>query len=214
MTLTPELHPDQLLIGDFLSDLRARLAPMTLAEREDILREIAAHIHDSMELNGLPAATVIARLGTPQQLAADYRDGALVREARYSVSPMLLLRATLRIASRGFTGAVVFFCGLVGYLTGISFIIAALVKPFFPGRTGVFVVHHHLYRIGVQASAPPVPVHEVAGYTFIPVSLAVGCAAVLVTTFAIRRFLSIASKWQDKLANGGTSWKSIHHSAA
>jgi uncharacterized membrane protein len=212
--MTPEVQPDQLLIGNFLADLRARLAPITLAEREEILREIAAHIHDSIELNGLPAATVIARLGTPQQLAADFRDGALVREARYSVSPTLLLRATLRIASKGFAGMVVFFCGLVGYLTGISFIIAALLKPFLPGRTGVFVVHHQLYRIGVQATAPPVPVHEVAGYMFIPASLAVGCVAVIVTTFAIRRFLRISSKWQNKLANGATSWKAIHHSAA
>jgi len=211
--MTPEVNPDQLLIGNFLADLRSRLAPITLAEREEILREIAAHIHDSIELNGLPAATVIARLGPPQQLAADYRDGALVREARYSVSPMLLLRATLRIASKGFAGAVVFFCGLVGYLTGAAFIIAAILKPFFPGRTGVFVVDHRVYRIGVQATAPPVPVHEVAGYMFIPVSLAVGCVAILVTTFAIRRFLRISTKWQNKLANGAPSWKAIHHSA-
>jgi len=211
--MTPEVNPDQLLIGNFLADLRSRLAPITLAEREEILREIAAHIHDSIELNGLPATTVIARLGPPQQLAADYRDGALVREARYSVSPMLLLRATLRIASKGFTGTVVFFCGLVGYLTGAAFIIAALLKPFFPGRTGVFVVDHRVYRIGVQATAPPVPVHEVAGYMFIPVSLAVGCVAVLVTTFAIRRFLRISTKWQNKLANDTPSWKAMHHSA-
>jgi len=212
--MTPEVQPDQLLIGNFLADLRARLAPITLAEREEILREIAAHIHDSMEINGLPAATVIARLGPPQQLAADFRDGALVRQARRSVSPTLLLRATLRIASKGFAGAVVFFCGLVGYLTGGSFIVMALLKPFFPSRDGVFVMHHQVYRIGIEAIAPPFPVHEVAGYWFIPVSLAVGCVALLVTTIAIRRFLRIASKWQSRLAGDGVSWKAIHSSAA
>ena len=212
--MTPEAQPDQLLIDNFLADLRSRLAPITLAEREEILREIAAHIHDSIELNGLPAATVIARLGPPQQLAADYRDGALVREARYSVSPMLLLRATLRIASKGFAGMVVFFCGLIGYLTGLGFILAALLKPFFPNRTGVFVLDHHLYRIGVGAIPPPVPVHEVAGYVFIPVSLVAGCVALLATTIAIRRFLQIWSRWRHKLANDGPSWKAVRHSAA
>jgi len=212
--MTPEVQPDQLLIGNYLADLRSRLAPITLAEREEILREIAAHIHDSIEFNGLPAAIVIARLGPPQQLAADYRDGALVREARYSISPMLLLRATLRIASKGFAGMVVFFCGLVGYLTGLSFLVAALLKPFFPGQTGVFVVHHHLYRIGVTTTAPPMPVHEVAGYMFIPVSLAVGCVAMIATTMAIRRFLRLWSQWQHKLASDTPSWKAVRTGVA
>jgi len=211
--MTPEIQPDQLLIGNFLADFRARLAPITLAEREEILREIAAHIHDLMELNGLPAATVIARLGSPQQLAADYRDGALVREARYSVSPMLLLRATLRIASKGFAGMVVFFCGLVGYVTGAGFIITALLKPFFPTHIGVFMLHEHLHDIGAQSTVPPAPIHEIAGYWFIPVAFAVGCITIVVTTIAIRRFLRIYGKWQSKLANGVPSWKPIPSNA-
>jgi len=207
--MTPETQPDQLLIGNFLADLRTRLAPITLVEREEILREIAAHIHDSISLNGLPAATVIARLGSPQQLAADYRDGALVRDARYSVSPMLLLRATLRIATKGFAGFVAFFAGLVGYVTGAGFIISALLKPFFPTHIGVFMLHEHLHDIGAQSTVPRAPIHEIAGYWFIPVALAVGCIAIVVTTIAIRRFLRISSKWQSKLANDVPSWKPV-----
>jgi len=186
-------------IDQFLTILRANLGPIALPEREEILREIAAHIQDSIELTGQSAATVIAKLGSPQQLAADYRDGALVRAASYSVSPTLLLRATLRIATKGLSGAIVFFCGLVGYITGLSFVIAAFLKPFLPDRTGIFVLHSHLYRIGSQATVPPPPVQEIAGFWFIPISLAVGSAALIVTTIAIRRFLRLSTTIQQKL---------------
>jgi uncharacterized membrane protein len=199
---------DQQQIDSFLSSLRTNLGPLTLAEREEILREINAHIHDSMELSNLPAATVIAKLGPPEELAADYRDGQLLTRASASFSPVLLLRATLRIATKGISGAFVFFCGLVGYVTGISFILTALLKPFFPERTGVFMAGDHVYRIGIQATIPPSPIHEVFGFWFIPASLAIGSAALIVTTIAIRQCLRLSNNWQKKLTGRSTSsWK-------
>jgi len=186
-------------IEQFLTTLRANLGPIALPEREEILREIAAHIQDSIELTGQSAATVIAKLGSPQQLAADYRDGALVRAASYSVSPMLLLRANLRIATKGLSGAIVFFCGLVGYLTGIGFLITAILKPFFPDRTGIFVAHHRIYDIGIMVPTPSAPIHEVAGFWFVPISLVAASVAFIVTTIAIRRFLRLSTTLQQKL---------------
>jgi len=190
---------DQQQIEQFLTTLRASLGPIALPEREEILREIDAHIHDSMELTGQSAATVIAKLGSPQQLAADYRDGALVRAASYSFSPMLLLRATLRIATKTLSGFIVFLFALTGYLTGISFLITAFLKPFFPDRTGVFVLDHHLYRIGIQNTLPPVPIHEVAGFWFVPASLVIASATLVLTTVVIRHFLRLSTTVQQKL---------------
>ena len=187
------------LIEQFLTTLRANLGPITLPEREEIVREIAAHIYDSIELTGQPAATVLAKLGSPQQLAADYRDGALVRAASYSFSPMLLLRATLRIATKTLSGFIVFLFALTGYLTGLSFLITAFLKPFFPDRTGVFVLDHHLYRIGIQNTLPPVPIHEVAGFWFIPASLVIASATLVLTTVVIRHFLRLSTTVQQKL---------------
>jgi uncharacterized membrane protein len=202
--MTPQSNQQ---IDAFLADLRTNLAPIAPSEREEILREIAAHIYDSIELTGLPASAVLAKLGSPQQLAAGYRDGALVREASYSVSPTRLLRATLRIATKGLSGAIVFFLGLVGYITGLGFVIAALLKPFFPEHTGVFVLHSYIYSVGVRSTIPAQPIHEIAGFWFIPLSLTVGSLALVLTTLAIRRFLRLSSNWQQKFINQPTSEK-------
>ena len=200
--MTPQTpQTDQQQIDTFLADLRSNLAPIAPAEREEILREITAHIYDSIELTGLPAAAVLAKLGSAQQLAAGYRDSALVREASYSISPMRLLRATLRITTKGLSGAIVFFVGLIGYIIGASFVIAALLKPFFPEHTGVFVLHSYIYSIGVRSTIPAQPIHEIAGVWFIPISLAVGSVTLVFTTLAIRRFLRLSANWQQKLTN-------------
>jgi hypothetical protein len=87
-------------IAAYLADLRSQLAPIAPAEREEILREITAHIRDSAEM-GTPIDTVLARLGTPAELAAEDRDSQLIRTASSSFSPVLLLRATLRLATKG-----------------------------------------------------------------------------------------------------------------
>ena len=197
--MNPTFTSDQQQIEQFLTALRANLGPIALPERGEILREIEAHIHDSMELTGQSASAVIAKLGSPQQLAADYRDGALVRAASYSVSPMLLLRATLRIATKGLSGFIVFLFALIGYLTGISFLITAFLKPFFPDRTGIFVAHHRIYDIGIMVPTPSAPIHEVAGFWFVPISLVAASVAFIVTTIAIRRFLRLSTTLQQKL---------------
>ena len=40
----------------YIADLRTHLAPITLSEREDILREITAHIRDSAESGTGPSS--------------------------------------------------------------------------------------------------------------------------------------------------------------
>ena len=68
----------------YLSSLRAHLGPMTLREREEILREIEAHIRDAEEERPGNLEEVLSRLGTPEALAREYRDGMLIRRASRS----------------------------------------------------------------------------------------------------------------------------------
>jgi uncharacterized membrane protein len=173
-------------IAAYLAALRSHLAPITLSEREEILREIAAHIRDSFEA-GTPIDTVLARLGPPAELAAEYRDGQLIRAASRSVSPVTLLRATLRLATKGITGILVFFCALFGYLTGGTLVIAAFVKPFAPSHVGYFV------------NATPGPQHDLLGWWIIPISLIGGTLLLIVTTLAIRGFLRLSQRVQRSL---------------
>jgi uncharacterized membrane protein len=196
MTLTQpaSTQPSEL----YLADLRAQLAPITLSDREEILREIAAHIRDSIEAN-TPVETVLARLGTPAQLAAEYRDGQLIRAASRSLSPVLLLRATLRIAAKGLTGLLVFFAAIFGYSVGVALFLSGIFKAIFPASTGVWIANGHLLNIGTRPRLPHFPNHEILGIWYIPIALFLGAGLTALTTLAIRAFLRVSQRVQRSL---------------
>ena len=94
----------ELQLDNYLTHLRLHLSPLTIADREEIVREIEAHVRDSAEESGATIGAVLARLGPAEALAAQYRDGLLIRAASRSLSPLVLLRATIRLASKGIFG--------------------------------------------------------------------------------------------------------------
>jgi uncharacterized membrane protein len=186
-------------IGNYLTTLRSHLGRLTLDEREEIIREIEAHIRDSAEEAGGDSAAVLARLGPASELAAQYRDGLLVRQASRSYSPPVLLRASLRLATKGITGVAIFLLGIFGYAIGGAMVMAALIKPFQPANTGVWFTESHTLESGVLQTPPPSSAHELLGWWIIPVMLAVGALTLLATTFAIRQFLSVSQQLTARL---------------
>jgi uncharacterized membrane protein len=185
----------------YLAELRSHLGPLTLAEREEILREIAAHIRDSAEESGGGVEAVLARLGPPGRLAAEYRDGLLIRQASRSFSPLRLLRGSLRLATKGFFGALVFFCAVIGYAVGGSLILSAFLKIFLPANTGVWMIGSHLAESGTLFPAPGPPAREVLGYWYIPLVLTAGAPLLIATTWAIRLCLRTSRFCQAKLGS-------------
>lgn len=183
----------------YMSVLRSHLGPMTLAEREEILREIGAHIRDSVEQDGAPLETVLQRLGPAEALAAQYRDGLLIRKASRSVSPLLLLRASLRLATKGVSGIMVFFVAMFGYLIGGGLVLSAFAKGIFPAHTGVWVSNGEFIASGTQWYIPQLPAHEVAGWWYLPVALTAGSLLILLTTFIIRTSLRLSQTVQARL---------------
>jgi len=192
-------------IAAYLSSLRSHLAPMILAEREDVLREISAHIRDSVE-TGAPLETVLTRLGTPGELAAQYRDGALIREASRSLSPLLLLRATLRLAAKGALGVTVFLAAFTGYTTSLSLFLMGILKPFMPSSVGMWVKRsvtttttdptNPAVTFGIQSHSAP---HEILGYWAIPIGIIGGIVVFAVTTLAVRYFLRLSRSSRTEL---------------
>jgi len=189
-------------IDTYLSSLRIHLGPMTLSERDEIVREISAHIRDSAEESGVSVETILARLGSAEELATQYRDGILIRQASRSISPVLLLRGALRLATKGVSGMVVFFVGMVGYIAGGGFVLTGLLKGVFPAHTGTWFQDGRMIASGTQLYIPPPPAHEVLGMWYIPLMLTVGSLALLATTFVIRTSLRISQRWQAKLSRG------------
>lgn len=190
---------DERQIDDYLSILRNALGPITLDEREEIVREIHAHIRDSVEQPGNDAAIVLERLGPAKELAAQYRDGILIRRASRSFSPVLLLRATLRLTSKGIFGVLVFFCGVFGYAIGAGFVATAFVKCIYPQNVGVWSIGGHFVNSGALFPPPPPPAHEILGWWYIPIAFVIGSLLLICTTTAIRFFLRTSHRWQSVL---------------
>jgi uncharacterized membrane protein len=181
-------------IGNYLSTLRSHLGPLTLAEREEIVREIVAHIRDSAEQSGAGVSAILARLGPADQLAAQYRDGMLIRQASASFSPLVLLRASLRLATTGISGILVFFLGLFGYAFGAGMVLSAIIKPFQPANTGVWFTETRTINSGVIYPMPGPHSHELLGWWFIPIMLTLGSLTLLATTYTIKKFLGVSHR--------------------
>ena len=188
----------EMQIDNYLTALRTHLGPLTIAEREEIVLEIGAHVRDSAEQSGAAIETVLARLGPAEELAAQYRDGLLIRQASRSISPVKLLRATLKLATKGVSGVVVFFLAIFGYAIGAGLVLTALVKPLLPANTGVWFNGDHFASSGVLFPPPAPPAHEVLGIWYIPIALIIGSLILLFTTWAIRTSLRVSQRWQSR----------------
>jgi uncharacterized membrane protein len=186
-------------IDSYLTALRTHLDTLTIAQRGEIVREIAAHIRDSAEESGASVESVLARLGPAEELAAQYRDGLLIRQASRSNSPVVLLRATLRLATKGVFGILVFFLGLFGYMMGGGFLLTAVLKVFFPANAGMWFKDGYFLFWGASNTPPGPPAYEVLGFWCIPLSLFVGSLILVLTTAAIRACLRLSQSWQSKL---------------
>jgi len=182
-------------MNDYLAHLRKSLTGMALAEREDIVEEIRMHIRERCGDPQTRVEEILAGLGPADELAQQYRTGLLVQKARHSVSPLVILRATLRWATTGVEGFVVFIIALWGYGMGVAFLLLALLKPFLPQYTGLWVgpgEFSFAVRMGATMKAPAPPVHELLGWWLIPVCLVLGSLSLAGTTkliqFLLRRF--------------------------
>ncbi len=60
-------------IYNYLRTLRENLSDIPDSEREDIVREINAHVRDRAEENNNSVEQVLRRLGSAEELASEYR---------------------------------------------------------------------------------------------------------------------------------------------
>jgi uncharacterized membrane protein len=186
-------------IESYLNTLRVSLGPIAIGDREEIVREIAAHVRDSSEQSGASIETVLKRLGPAEKLAREYRDGLLIRRASRSFSPVLLLRGALRLATRGISGVFVLFTAMFGYLIGGGLLIVAFAKCFAPGHTGVWVENGRLVSAGAIEYGLSPHAHEVLGYWIIPLALTLGSLLFIATTWIIRSSLRLSQRVQARL---------------
>jgi hypothetical protein len=189
----------ELRIDNYLSRFRESLPEMPVADREEIVREISVHIRESAQEPDSSVDEILHRLGPAENLASEYGNDRLIQRASRSISPLLILRATLELAKRGVEGLAVFLGVMTGYALGGGLLLTAVLKPIFPRQTGLWI-GPGAFNFGIHFPRYGDPVHEVLGWWYIPVAFWLGSFFVWLTTYGIRRFLR-RSKQRGPLFN-------------
>jgi hypothetical protein len=182
-------------VSVYVAELRSALTGMTLAEREEIVEEIRAHIRDRVSGSGLSTLEVLELLGSPRELARGYSSGALLQRASRSFSPWLILRAAFRWSLAGVQGFSVFIAALVGYTLGTGLMVCAALKPLFPDDVGMWI-GPGMFNLGFHPGGAPAG-REVLGEWFIPFATLAGVIALIVTTVVIRTLLPMLKGMRD-----------------
>jgi hypothetical protein len=177
---------------EYLRRLRAGLAPLPESEREEIVRETAAHVLDRAESAGDPAraVAVLAELGDPEDYAARFVDNYRISSALASGSPLALAGGVVRGLGRGlwaFAGGLVV---LVLYSLAAGFIAVGALKPVLPERTGLFVGPQLLpFALGIFDHPPAPGMREVLGYWVVPLAIGAGALVMLLANRFARAYL-------------------------
>lgn len=183
-------------VDTYLAVLRRQLADLPAEDVEEILRELRGHIAEraaetASHRNGTPVAQILHELGTPEQIGSLYRADALVAHARAGFSPVLIIRTTIRWATKTVVGFFAFLAGAVGYALGAALIACAVMKPFIPAYVGLWIGPHGML-LGAELPKPHGP--ELLGWWIIPYGLGVGLAFILGTTVFLRWMLRFAPR--------------------
>jgi hypothetical protein len=166
----------------YLNELNSGLRGMAEAERSEIIAELRSHVLDSAGEDTRESAVeaVIQRLGTPAELAAQYRTERLLTRAERSSKPWTLISTFFHWATLSFVGFFALMGLLLGYLLTACFLCAAVMKPFSPERVGLWILpgNEIALHLGFVAPPPPHPEgHEILGWWIIPLGLALACLA-------------------------------------
>jgi len=190
-------------IDAYLAALREQLAGLPAGDVEEILRELRGHIvergaESDSGGNRPSVAAILRQLGTPEQIGSLYRADAMVAHARETFSPALIIRATIRWASRTVAGFVASLLGLIGYSIGAGLMVCAILKPFLPRDIGLWVNPSDGFVLGVEVPRPHGP--ELLGWWIMPYGLAVGVAFILGTTVFLRWMLRFVPRASGRVA--------------
>ena len=175
------------MIDSYFDALSTQLADLPPARREEVVRELRAHVLDRLEQITVPSdddcRTVLKALGTPEEIGRQYRVELLLSRSAWRISPWKMLRTLSRWTLTGIQGYIVFIVAMVGYLIGASFYLTALLKPFFPHNIGLFVNEQGL---NIARFPGPPPGTDLAGPYYIPIAVCAGFLFTFLTTVTIR----------------------------
>ncbi|HZQ70081.1 MAG TPA: DUF1700 domain-containing protein [Terriglobales bacterium] len=183
-------------IDDYLAKLRRSLRGLKEEDVHEVIAELRSHIVDKAREQNLDA--VLADLGAPEELAAQYAAESLFTRAEVSRTPWSILKSLFRWASLSVAGFFVLMGSLLGYFSGVVLILCGYLKLVHPQTAGVWTARdaNGDLQISVRLGfgSPPPGAHEILGWWIVPLGILVGFSLVMLTTrFALwcaRRYRS------------------------
>ncbi|MHB8077716.1 MAG: HAAS signaling domain-containing protein [Candidatus Krumholzibacteriia bacterium] len=176
---------------EYLRRLRAGLAPLPESEREEIVRETAAHLLDRLAADGAAGSPggALGELGEPEAYAARFVSNYRISSALASGSPVALATQVLRLLGTSAWA----FCGgtvvLIFYTFAFGMLIVGLAKPIAPSQTGLFLGPGGGFSLGIIDAASRAGAREALGYWLIPLALIAGVLLLLLAKRLSRAFL-------------------------
>jgi uncharacterized membrane protein len=190
------------MIESYFAALETQLAELPRPKRDEVVRELRAHLFDRLEQITVPTdedcRTVLKALGTPEEIGRQYRMELLLNRSAWRISPWTVLRTLFRWTLTGIQGYIVFVLAMLGYTMAAGFYITALLKPFFPHHVGLFISEHNL---NLARFPEPPPGTEILGAYYVPVAVFLGFLFTLGTTLAIRFVVGRFGKLKKKVAS-------------
>jgi hypothetical protein len=188
------------MIDSYFAALETQLSDLPQPDREDVVRELRAHVLDRLEpvaaVSDDDCRAVLKALGKPDEIARQYRLELILNRAARSRSPWVLFRTTMRWAVTGVQGFSVFMVAFIGYATAASFYITAVLKPFFPHNIGMYAGPDG-FNIAYQDHPAG---HDIAGPYFIPIAIVAGFLITFVTTISLKVLIRRFGKIKQRIA--------------
>ena len=160
----------------------------------EAVRELESHIRERIrqsepepdEKTALEG--VLAELGKPTRVAQAYSGELVIEEAVITGRVATIVRAMWHLATTTFVGFLAGIGLLIGYSTGLSFLLICVLKPVFPENVGIVMVNGIPRSFGYFDNLPA-GTTAYTGYWIIPICIVLGLVILVVSHRAAKRFL-------------------------
>ncbi len=178
-------------INQYLTTLAQYMSRLDTQQVNEVIKEIESHIYDVLDnakANATPISIddVLARLGSPRQLAQQYSDHLIMG------TPPPQGFSALGKVKKGITAGVFYGSGLFGFAFGALLIIIGALKIWIPESVGVWGNDHGQSIVIGLVEHAPTSSKELLGVWLTPAAMATG-ALVLYLTY---RLLSVLKQYR------------------
>lgn len=181
-SLQPDFDTDvaRRIWDDYIDRVDSVLSPLRASAREELVREIKAHLLESIrEDSGHEEAERVLnateKLGRPEEYLEPIVTNRMIEEGSTTYNPIWILKGLGRTLLRGAKATVLGLGFGIGYLIALTITSLAVLKPIFPDHVGLFYAPGEgLRRLAFGFLNDPSARTEVLGYWVIPISLGIG----------------------------------------